>query len=162
VNDQAASALGNISPADQFWYWLAAMAITCLLGIATARAIDGWRWWRDQKRALPPKMTWPLRMRRVLLTLLPARVVTLPPERPIARRLRDAEAPTQAISMRDLTAMERVTPCPQFCDDLTSPGDPGACRCTGPCSRAWCTRRREASPVPVTWTEREEGIGHGR
>jgi hypothetical protein len=81
---------------------------------------------------------------------------------PIARHLRDAEAPTQAISMRDLTAMERITPCPQFCDDLSSPGDPDACRCAAPCSRAWCTRRREGSPVPVTWTEREQGIGHGR
>ena len=75
---------------------------------------------------------------------------------PIARRLRDAEAPTQAISMRDLTAMERVTPCPQFCDDLARVGDPGACGCPAPCPRAWCPKRRSA--VPVTWTEREEGV----
>ena len=132
MNDQAASALGNISPADQFWYWLAAMAIVCLIGIATAKVIDGWRWWRDRPRdgqgGVPP----------------------------IARRLRDAEAPTQAISMRDITAMERVTPCPQFCDDVARVGDPGACGCPAPCRRAWCPKRRSA--VPVTWTEREEGV----
>lgn len=48
MNDQAASALGNISPADQFWYWLAFIAIVCLLGIAAAKAADGWRWWRGR------------------------------------------------------------------------------------------------------------------
>jgi len=80
---------------------------------------------------------------------------------PVARRLNQAGAPTEAISMRDVTAMERVTPpCPQFCADLTKPGDGADCKCPAPCGRDWCTRKRELArnPVPVTWTEREEGV----
>jgi hypothetical protein len=80
---------------------------------------------------------------------------------PVARRLAQAEARTEAISMRDVTAMERVTPpCPQFCADLTKPGDGADCKCPAPCGRDWCTRKRELArnPVPVTWTEREEGV----
>lgn len=80
---------------------------------------------------------------------------------PVARRLNQAEARTEAISMRDVTAMERVTPpCPQFCADLTKPGDGADCKCPAPCGRDWCTRKRELArnPVPVTWTEREEGV----
>lgn len=75
---------------------------------------------------------------------------------PIARRLNQAAARTEAISMRDITAMERITPCPQFCDNLAEVGDPASCGCGGPCGRSWCPRRR--NPVPVTWTEREEGV----
>jgi hypothetical protein len=153
----AASDLGNIPAGDQLWYWLAFIAIICLLGCAAAGVIDGWRSWRGQRKALPPKMTWPLRMRRVLLTLLPARVVTLPPERPVARRLRDAGAPTEAISMRDMVIRPQLEDiCPQFCDNLAEVGNPASCGCGGPCGRAWCPRKR--SPVPVTWTEREEGV----
>jgi hypothetical protein len=77
---------------------------------------------------------------------------------PIAGRLSDAEAPTQAISMRALAvnpAMEGA-PCPQFCGNLAEVGDPASCGCGGPCGRAWCPRKR--NPVPVTWGEREEGV----
>jgi hypothetical protein len=44
----AASDLGNIPAGDQLWYWLAFIAIICLLGIAAAKVADGWRWWRGR------------------------------------------------------------------------------------------------------------------
>jgi hypothetical protein len=43
-----------------------------------------------------------------------------------------------------------------FCDNLAEVGDPASCGCLGACGRAWCPRKRSA--VPVTWTEREEGV----
>jgi hypothetical protein len=141
----AASDLGNIPPGDQLWYWLAFVAILCLLGCAVAGVIDGWRWWRSR-----------LRLRD--LTDDGDGQGGVPP---LARRLDQAGAPTEAISMRDITAMERLIPaCPEFCADLTRPGDGADCTCPAPCGRTWCTRQREQhrGPVPATWTEREEGV----
>lgn len=130
-----ASDLGSIPAWDQLWYWLAGIGILCLLGIAAAVAIDGWHAWRARPRKRPAA--------------------------PAASR-HPADAQTQAISMRDITAMERlVPPCPEFCADLTVPGDGTDCKCPAPCGRDWCTRKREQrrNPVPVTWTDRERGIG---
>jgi hypothetical protein len=131
----AASDLGNISPGDELWYWLAFIAVICLLGTAAAVVTDGWRSWRGRPR---------------LRDLMDD-----------GDGQGDAKASTEAISMRAITAMERLIPaCPEFCADLTSPGDGTDCTCPAPCGRDWCTRKREQhrSPVPVTWTEREEGV----
>ena len=76
---------------------------------------------------------------------------------PIARRLNQADAQTEAISMRDIVVRPQLEDiCPQFCDNLAEVGDPASCGCAGACGRSWCPRRR--NPVPVTWTEREEGV----
>lgn len=50
--DQAASALGNISPGDALAYWLAFLGIICLLGCAVAKAIDLVRWLRGGREQL--------------------------------------------------------------------------------------------------------------
>lgn len=130
----AASDLGNIPPWDQLWYWLAGIGILCLLGCAAAVAIDGWHAWRSRPRARP----------------------AAPPA------VHPVDAPTQAISMRDIVVRPQLEDiCPGFCDNLGQPGDPQACTCLGPCGRDWCTRKREQwrNPVPVTWADRERGIG---
>jgi hypothetical protein len=142
----AASDLGNIPAGMAIWLILGAgAAITvALVGLGTA-VIAARRWWRSR-----------LRLRD--LTDDGDGQGGVPP---LARRLDQAGAPTEAISMRDITAMERLIPaCPEFCADLTRPGDGADCTCPAPCGRTWCTRQREQhrGPVPATWTEREEGV----
>lgn len=91
----------------------------------------------------------------------------------LARAIGNAERRTRAMALGDLVISpegERMLQARSaaltpdalteawcgFCDNLAEVGDPASCGCLGACGRAWCPRGR--SPVPVTWTEREEGV----
>jgi len=136
--DQAASALGNIPGPMMAWLILGAGAAITVAAIGIAALV---------RRGLK------------VLDAITDRGDGQGGVPPIARRLAQADAPTQAISMRDVAAvpqLEGITACPGFCDDLTVVGDVKNCTCKRPCGRAWCGRVR--SVVPVTWEqERERG-----
>lgn len=71
---------------------------------------------------------------------------------PIARRLAQAEARTEAISMRDVAG--RCTWCADPAYTI-----PEHCTCQEPCEGIeWCGAWWPGNPVPVTWTERERGV----
>lgn len=142
MSDQATTALDNIPGPMLAWLILGAGAAITVAGIGIATAvIAARRWWRGRAR----------------LRDLMDRGDGQGGIPPIARRLSQADAQTEAISMRDIVVRPQLEDiCPQFCDNLAEVGDPASCGCAGPCGRAWCSRLR--NPVPVTWTEREEGV----